>query len=87
MLGDLAQAVPVRHRLQDRLDGDPYSYAMSEIPNETTSIKIAIHNANVDTDGFISALAHFITEQPWMTPDARLVMSVEPPTAGDDNQP
>ena len=63
-----------------------YSYGVSEIPNETTRIKIDIHNANVDTDGFISALAQFITDQPWMSPDVRLVMSFEPPTPpGDDN--
>jgi hypothetical protein len=49
---------------------------VSEIPNETTRFKIAIHNANVETDGFISALAQFITDQPWMTPDVRLVMSL-----------
>jgi hypothetical protein len=60
---------------------------VSEIPNETSRIKIAIHNANLDTDGFISALAQFITDQPWMTPDVRLVMAFEPPTSGDDNQP
>jgi hypothetical protein len=60
---------------------------VSEIPNETSRIKIAIQNANVDTDGFISALAQFITDQPWMTPDVRLVMAFEPPTPGDDNQP
>jgi hypothetical protein len=41
---------------------------VSEIPNETTRIKIAIHNANLDTDGFINALAQFITDRPWTDP-------------------
>jgi hypothetical protein len=60
---------------------------VSEIPNETTRIKIAIHNANLDTDGFINALAQFITHQPWMDPGRSACHAFEPPTPGDDNHP
>jgi hypothetical protein len=64
-----------------------YSSGVSEIPNETTRIRIVIHNviptASLHTD-FIHALTHaltqFMTDQGLMTPDVRLEMNIEPPT-------
>ena len=64
-----------------------YSYGVAEIPNQTTRIRIDIHNvipnASLHTD-FIHALTHaltqFMTDQGLMTPDVRLEMSLEPPT-------
>jgi hypothetical protein len=57
-----------------------YSYGVSDTSNEITRIHITIHNATVDpNDGFIVALGEFINHQPWMPPDARLELCLEPP--------
>jgi hypothetical protein len=64
---------------------------VSEIPNQTTRIRINIDNVSyrpsLNTD-FAEALLQFLHDQRVLGgPHVRFQMAIEPPTPSDDNQP
>jgi hypothetical protein len=62
-----------------------YSSGVSEIPNQTTRIRIDIPNVRYDASlhtDFAHALTQFLHDQGLITPDVRVEMAIEPPTPG-----